>query len=143
MSHMPGMHSAAHEGGFAFGEPGTADKANREVRITMKDIAFEPQSLTVKVGETIRFVVTNTGAVEHDFTLGDAATQAAHRKEMAEMFEKGGEMHHEADPNAITVKSGQTAELTWRFTKAGKLEFDCNIPGHCEAGMTGVIAVTP
>ena len=45
------------------------------------------------------------------------------------------------DPNAIVVKPGETKELTWRFTRAGKLEFDCNVPGHYEADMAGTISL--
>jgi uncharacterized cupredoxin-like copper-binding protein len=144
---MPGMdmpqthHGAPGGEKFAFGEKGVRAKVDRTVKIIMKDISFAPTALEVKVGETIRFVVTNQGELDHDFTLGDAQTQTAHRKEMADMLEKGGELHGDNDANAITVKPGRTRDLIWKFTRAGNLEFDCNIPGHYEAGMTGVIAV--
>lgn len=139
MQAMEGMHPAAE---FSFGAPADAAKADRVVTIVMHDLSFEPNALTVKAGETIRFVVTNKSEIVHDFTLGDAATQAAHRKEMAEMFEKSAKVHHQDDPNAIMVEPGQTGEVTWRFTRAGSLEFDCNVPGHYEAGMRGAITVT-
>ena len=45
------------------------------------------------------------------------------------------------DPNGITVKPGQTQDLTWTFGRAQQLEFDCNIPGHYESGMKGTIIV--
>jgi uncharacterized cupredoxin-like copper-binding protein len=138
---MPGMqqgYAAAPK--FTFGEPGKSNKAARTVTIAMTDGTFEPSALEVKVGETIRFVVTNTGELDHDFTLGDAATEKAHRAEMAEMAEKGGEMQHD-DPNAVVVKPGETKALTWKFTRAGRLEFDCDVPGHYEAGMAGTISV--
>lgn len=138
--HTEGMHRS---GEFTFGEPGNPAKADRVVNITMSDLSFQPDALTVKAGETIRFVLTNKSGIEHDFTLGDAATQRQHRKEMAEMFKNGGAMHHHDDPNAVMVKPGETAELTWRFTRSGDLEFDCNVPGHSEAGMKGAIAVIP
>jgi uncharacterized cupredoxin-like copper-binding protein len=91
--------------------------------------------------ETIRFVVTNKSKLDHDFTIGDPATQTAHRSEMAEAIRKGEGMAHGEDPNAMLVKAGQKRELIWKFTRAGKLEFDCNVPGHYEAGMRGTIAV--
>jgi uncharacterized cupredoxin-like copper-binding protein len=139
---MPGMqqgHAAAQK--YAFGEPGKSNKAARTVKIAMTDGTFEPAALEVKAGETIRFLVTDTGKLDHDFTLGDAATQQAHRAEMAEVAEERGEMQHD-DPNAVMVKPGQTKALTWKFTRTGRLEFDCNVPGHYEAGMAGTISVT-
>jgi len=142
MTNMPAMSHADHAGRFTFGEPGKASKVDRVVEITMRDISFEPSSLKVKAGQTVRFVVTNKSEIEHELALGDAATQIAHRKEMAEMAEHGGAMHH-GDPNAVSVEPGKTAELIWRFTRAGNVEFDCNVPGHYEAGMKGVIVVRP
>jgi uncharacterized cupredoxin-like copper-binding protein len=138
---MPGMqqgHAAGQK--FAFGEPGQPGKATRTVKIAALDGRFEPAALEVKLGETIRFVVTNKGQLDHDFTLGDTATQKAHRAEMAAMAAEGGNMQHH-DANAVYVKPAETRELTWRFTRAGRLEFDCNVPGHYEAGMAGTISV--
>jgi uncharacterized cupredoxin-like copper-binding protein len=139
---MPGMqHEQTTSKKFAFGEPGKSSKANRTVTIVMTDDRFEPAMLKVRIGETIRFILKNTSALDHDFTLGDAATQKAHREEMAAMATEGGEMQHMDDPNAVYVKAGETGELTWKFTRAGRLEFDCNVPGHYEAGMAGTISV--
>ena len=134
-------HGPAVSDKFVFGEPAKSGKVARTARIIMTDGSFEPGSLEVKVGETIRFVVTNKGEIDHDFTIGDAATQTAHRAEMVEMAEKGSEMHTADDPNAIFVKAGRTGTLIWKFTHAGSFEFDCNVPGHYEAGMTGVLSV--
>jgi uncharacterized cupredoxin-like copper-binding protein len=140
----PGEEHDHHAGGveskFSFGEPGVLSKVGRVVAIVMRETSFEPNALDVKAGETIRFVVTNKSAIDHDFTLGDAATQSAHRKEMAEAVESGG-AHHHHEANAITVKASETRQLIWTFTKPGRVEFDCNVPGHFEAGMGGVILV--
>ncbi len=137
----------AHDHAFSFGMPSDSGKAARIVKIAMLDLSFQPASVTVKAGETVRFVVTNTSSVDHDFTLGDAKVQADHRAEMAEMAKMGGDMAamHASmggdDPNAVFVKAGETKELTWTFGKAMHLEFACNIPGHYEAGMRGTITV--
>jgi uncharacterized cupredoxin-like copper-binding protein len=85
-------------------------------------------------------VITNTSSVDHEFTLGDAATEAEHRQEMLDMMARGEGMEHD-DPNAITVKAGQSRELTWKFGQGGQVEYDCNIPGHYESGMSGIITV--
>ena len=139
---MPGMNRPAAGGQhFAFGEPGNPSQVDRVISISMAEMSFDPNLLDVKIGETIRFAVTNRSEVDHDFTIGDAVTQLAHHKEMLEAMDKGGEMHHGGDPNAISVEAGRTQELIWKFTRAGRFEFDCNVPGHFEVGMKGVIAV--
>ena len=44
----------------------------REVSVTMTDeLRFEPDALTVAAGETVRFVVHNAGASDHEFLIGD------------------------------------------------------------------------
>ena len=46
------------------------------------------------------------------------------------------------DPNSVLLEPGESKELVWTFTKAGSLEFACNLPGHYEVGMMGKIVVT-
>jgi uncharacterized cupredoxin-like copper-binding protein len=125
---------------FAFGAPARSKYATRTVRITVKDASFEPAALTLHAGEIVRFVVTNASGLDHEFVLGDAATQKAHRAEMASMAAAGEAMDHD-DPNAVAVAPKQTATLTWKFARPGVVEYDCDIPGHYEAGMKGVIKV--
>ena len=124
---------------YAFGEPGKSAKVDRTIAITMRDLSFDPSSVAAKRGETIRFVVVNASPIDHDFTIGDAKTEAEHRGEMAEMIAMG--MTHGDEANAIMLKPGQRKGLVWKFSKPGKLEFDCNIPGHAESGMRGTIDV--
>jgi uncharacterized cupredoxin-like copper-binding protein len=130
----------AHAVHFPFGSPAPAAQAKRTVKIVITDVTFEPALVVVHPSETVRFVVTNTSGIDHEFTLGDTQIQQAHRKEMSEMAARGEDMAHD-DPNAITVRPGLTRTLTWRFGPAAKLEFDCNIPGHYEAGMKGTVVV--
>ena len=79
-------------------------------------------------------------SVDHDFTIGDAATQAAHRQAMAAGHDHAHAGHHGA-ANAVMVMAGEQAELTWTFDHPGVVEFDCNVPGHFEAGMSGQVTV--
>ncbi len=141
MDAMPGIADASHAEKLTVGEPGSRTKVDRTIAITMRELSFEPNSLGVRLNETIRFVITNKSEVDHEFILGDVEAQTAHRKEMIEMAKKGQDMHDGDDPNAVAVKGGQTRELIWKFTRAGRFEFDCNVPGHFEAGMTGAINV--
>ena len=97
---------------------------------------FTPSSIKVKRGETIKFVLTNTGQMKHEMVLGTIKEL----KEHAALMLKFPDMEH-ADPNMVTVEPGKTGELVWRFTKAGTFDFACLQPGHFEAGMVGKVAV--
>jgi plastocyanin len=95
----------------------------RELHVRMREI-----------GKTV--VVRNAGSVAHEFTLGDEAGNAAHAKMMASMPD----MKRNA-PNAVTIEPGKTAEIIWRFSKPGRFEFACLIPGHYGSGMHGAVTV--
>lgn len=126
---------------FSFGEPAEAANADRIVEITANDdFSFDPDEITVSVGEVITFRVVNSGALIHDFTLGDEATQEEHEEEMAEMAESGEMMTHD-EPNAMTIDPAETNELTWHFTEAGSVLIGCHQVGHYDSGMRATITV--
>lgn len=104
--------------------------AGRTVDVEMRDIAYSPTSIDVRVGETVRFNFKNTGQVEHDAFIGDATAQDAHEKEMRE-----GHGEHGKEANAVSVKPGKSASLTHTFDKAGQLLIGCHEPGHYTGGM--------
>ena len=126
---------------YLFGEPGDFALLTRTVRITMRDMRFSPDHVAVKQGESIRFIVTNLDDADHDFTLGDEMTQQEHRKEMAEMTDIAAAHANHSDAHAIFVPAGKTRVLIWTFSVPGSFEFDCNMPGHYEAGMRGDVSV--
>ena len=131
-----GEHGDAFAG-HPVGEPGKAAQVSRTVSIDMSDaMRFSPASITAKPGQTVRFVVKNSGRVNHELVLGTDAELKAH----AELMVKTPEMEH-ADPGMVTVAPGKTGELLWRFTQSGKVHFACLQPGHYEAGMKGQVSV--
>lgn len=135
-------HGAGHEQpreGHAstIGKPGKAQNVRRTVTVDMTDdMRFTPATVSFKRGETVRFVVKNSGKIKHEMVLGSASEL----KEHGEMMRKMPEMAH-ADKNAVQVEPGKTGELVWQFSKAGTFDFACLQPGHFEAGMKGKIAV--
>ena len=137
---MP-MDDHHHGTEFAFGQPAVAAEADRVIEIVTDDVLrFEPDAFEVALGETVAFRVTNDGLAAHDFTLGDTATQEEHAVMMAEM---GTAMMTMPDaPNAFVLQVGETKELTWRFTVAGKVLIGCHQPGHYQAGMVAAITVS-
>lgn len=154
----PGRH-------FEFGRPASAAEASRSIEVVMGDMTFNPRELDIKTGETVRFVLINKGQLLHEFNLGDVTMHAEHQQEMLKMQQSGqltptamapamdhgsmthGSMGHDQagmrhdDPNSVLVEPGKTAELTWTFSQATRLEFACNIPGHYQAGMKGGLTV--
>ncbi len=91
----------------------------------------------MKRGETIRFVVKNSGQLKHEFVLGTEKELKAHY----EVMKKFPEMEH-ADPNMVTVAAGKTGEVIWQFTQWGTVDFACLQPGHYDAGMKGAVEVS-
>lgn len=127
-----------HTEEFSFGEPAEAAEADRVVEIMARDdFTFDPATIEVTAGETVTFRVTNTGAIPHDFTLGDSEMQAEHEAEMAEMG--AGMMHDE--PNVFSLEAGETKEMTWHLTEAGEIIFGCHQTGHYAAGMLGTLVI--
>lgn len=150
-----GTHGDEHAGASPIGMPGTAAGATRTVEITMSDNYFEPETVSVKQGETVRFVVKNTGEFVHEFNIGTAAMHANHQEEMMMMVEHGaleadkinhqmmkmdmggGKMMEHNDPNSVLLEPGKSGEVIWTFSKTNDIEFACNVPGHYDAGMMG------
>ena len=129
-------HSGGHEDA-AIGKPGIAAKVSRTIKVDMTDaMRFSASNIAVKMGETIRFVASNSGKVKHEMVLGSEKEL----KEHYEVMKKNPEMEH-ADANMVTVASGETGEIIWQFTKAGKVDFACLQPGHYDAGMKGFVTV--
>jgi uncharacterized cupredoxin-like copper-binding protein len=136
-----GDHAGGHghdEGGeTAIGKPGVAARVNRTIAIEMSDrMRFTPSDLAVEKGETVRFIVKNTGRLKHELSLGTQEELLEHLEQMR----KFPDMEHD-EPSKITLGPGRQGEIVWHFTKAGVVDFACLIPGHYEAGMKGTINV--
>lgn len=133
-----GTHAGGHdEHASTIGQPGNPAKVKRTITVDMNDMMrFSPESVTVKRGETVKFIVKNSGKIKHEMVLGSMKEL----KEHAEMMRKMPEMEH-ADENMVTVDSGKSGEIIWQFSKAGTFDFACLQPGHFEAGMKGQVVV--
>ncbi|MEQ1773507.1 MAG: cupredoxin family protein [Burkholderiales bacterium] len=120
-----------------FGKAGDLKRITRTVTITMSDaMRYTPDSLTVKRGETIRFVVKNNGKIMHELVIGAMNDL----KEHAALMKKFPAMEHD-EPYMAHVAPGKSEIIVWQFTKPGEFYFGCLILGHFEAGMIGKITV--
>jgi uncharacterized cupredoxin-like copper-binding protein len=121
----------------SFGIEGDPARVSRSIEVKMNDqMRFEPSVITVKQGETIRFVHRNLGRVLHEMVIGTRADLEEH----AALMRKFPEMEHD-EPYMAHVGPGKRGQIVWQFNRAGDFEFACLIPGHFEAGMRGTIKV--
>jgi uncharacterized cupredoxin-like copper-binding protein len=97
---------------------------------------FHPSVLQVKRGETVRFVVANSGKVLHEMVIGTLAELQEH----AALMQKFPDMEHD-EPYMAHVKPGATQQIVWQFNRSGKFNYACLVAGHFEAGMVGKVIV--
>src|SRR5512145_579848 len=62
-----------------FGRTGDPKKAARTVRVDMSDrMRFTPDAIEVKQGDTVRFIVKNSGKTMHELVIGTMKELKAH-----------------------------------------------------------------
>ncbi len=95
-------------------EPAQAPTAGaREIAIAASNYKFEPATITVTAGETVRFVITGSGAL-HTFTIDELGID-------------------------ISVTAGQTVTKEYTITETGTFELYCR--PHRGLGMVGTVNV--
>ncbi len=120
----------------ACGSGGAEPKQTQEIRITLAGSRFVPDTVSVKVGTRVTFVVVNDDAVEHEMVIGDESVQAEHEA----TAQHGG--HSGGGPGQVRVPAKSTKRMSFTFTKAGTLIYGCHLSGHYAAGMKGTVTVT-
>ena len=124
-----------------YGKPVEPARAERTIEIDMSDaMRFTPAEITLKRGESIRFVVRNSGQVMHEMVLGTMKELKDHAETMKKHAAMGHAMEHD-EPSTAHVQPGKTGEIGWRFTRAGTFYYGCLVPGHFDAGMIGKVIV--
>jgi uncharacterized cupredoxin-like copper-binding protein len=119
--------------GLAVVLPACGDAGTREVHITVRHSSFDPGSIDVPAGGTVRFVIENTDPIAHEFILGDQSVQDRH--------ETGTHSSHGSVPGEVSVPAGETATTTYTFGGPGTLIFGCHLPQHFAYGMRGEVRV--
>lgn len=135
----PNPATAVEKEQMPWGIAGDPAAVKRTIEVRMLDkMRYEPSAIRVKQGETIKLVMTNTGAVLHELVLGTKKELEAH----AATMRKFPNMEHSA-PYMAHVPPGKTGDIVWNFNRAGEFDFACLVAGHYEAGMIGKITVAP
>jgi plastocyanin len=90
-----------------------------EITVATTEFKFNPDTITVKVGDHVKVTLDNTkGTLKHTMKQPDLNIDAA-------------------------VEAGQKSTFEFTATKAGTFDFTCDVPGHKDAGMVGKIVVQP
>ena len=120
-----------------WGIAGDAKAVTRTITFNMADnMRFTPDRIDVKQGDTIKFVIKNTGKVMHEMVIGTKKELDEH----AALMVKFPGMEHD-EPYMAHVGPGKSSQMIWTFNKAGNFDFACLIAGHYQAGMVGKINV--
>ena len=125
----------------SFGRTGDPQKVSRTIVFDMTDdMRFNPNHITVRRGDTLRFRAVNRGKVMHELVIGTEPELIEH----AELMKKHPTMEHD-QPYMAHVPPGKTGEIVWQFTQPGTFRFACLMPGHTwnelQKGMVGTIVV--
>ena len=139
MDHSGGHHDGMEHGASMVGKVGLAENVTKVIKVEATDqMRFIYEPFEAKAGETIKFIVTNTGKIKHEFAVGTKDEHTAHGKMMMAMPN----MKHGASSGMISIEPGKTETLIWEFSKAIPAQIACNVPGHYQAGMHSDIKIT-
>jgi len=101
----------------AWAGAGEAAKADETVTIVAKEFAFEPSRVKIELGQTVKIRLENEGVLAHNLTLEDAVKRTE------------------------TIQRGKKDAFVFTAEEPGEYRFHCAVPGHREAGMSGVLVV--
>ena len=108
-----------------------------EVQVTLSDFKIELSRTEFVTGTRYRFVVTNDGAVNHEFMITPPMMGGMSMEKMHEMALRAIE---EEELLLGTTKS--TEHVISEPAAAGNYESACHVEGHNEAGMHFPIVIT-
>ena len=95
----------------------TGTSGAEAIEVEVGDLYIEPANLSAPAGVPLTFEVTNAGATQHNFAI-------------------------EGGPGTEMIPPGETARLEVASLAAGEHRFICEVAGHAEGGMTGVLTVS-
>ena len=101
------LATAACGGGGALNPTTVPSALPTRIEVTLTDeMTMVPNPIVVPRSRLVTFVVTNVGALEHEFLVGDEATQQEHSKEMIGHQQSGASMLHDHF-NGVGLTPGQ------------------------------------
>jgi len=95
--------------------PGGENAAGAPIEVASYDIYFEPDGFTIPANTDVVVSLPNYGAALHNFAIDELGID-------------------------VDIQPGATEQVTIN-APAGEYEYSCNVPGHKQAGMVGVLTV--
>jgi uncharacterized cupredoxin-like copper-binding protein len=89
--------------------------------ITLGEFTIKPKGVTLRAGQPATLTLVNGGKVDHNLELDPKAIDT---------------------PLLAELKPGERTTVTFTPKAAGTFQYQCTIPGHAPAGMTGTITVS-
>jgi uncharacterized cupredoxin-like copper-binding protein len=112
-----------------------------ELSVT-EDARFTPDRIEVQLGETIRFVLDNPTASNHEMFIGLAEEQDRHHAEhMGVAASDQAAVSHFGYGTFLPAYGDAVIEYT--FSQAGEVLIGCHLPGHYEGGHVATVVVSP
>lgn len=114
----------------------------RVVELTITaDARFSPDRIAVKTGETIRFVVDNPTAANHELFIGSAAEQTMHHAAHLGLppAEQANVSHF---GYGIFLPAYGDGVIEYHFSTPGEVLLGCHLPGHYEGGHVATVIVS-
>ncbi len=113
----------------------------RVIDITIDGYHFVPDHFTVRVGESVRFRITNPDTIGHELYLGTIEEQADRRIAGVPTPSEESAVTHFGYGIYLPARSG--GEFSYMFSSENDLLIGCHLPGHWEEGMVATIDVEP
>jgi uncharacterized cupredoxin-like copper-binding protein len=123
----------------------------RVIEVEMTEFAFAADSFEFSPGETVEFLLTNSGVVEHEFRLSNQVRVDEHLagghddhddsamtdEEIAATEDADDDHADEADDVFVVLDAGETGTLVFTFPDNDHdyTGVVCLLPGHYETGM--------
>lgn len=116
-------------------------EADREITVVMTEFAYEPEVIRAKVGERVRLVIDNRGAVLHDLTTEDFDGEVQTTGGVEQHESSAGDHHGDGNAFHAAVNGGETAELVFEAHEPGEYTLFCSVPGHLQLGMAMTLII--
>jgi nitrite reductase (NO-forming) len=113
---MGSMHARMHGYESGGGVAPSPSPGAQEVTVVARDFSFSPSELRISAGGTVNLILANEDSLPHDITIPALGL-------------------------SLPAAPGTTASAALSAARPGTYEFFCSVPGHKEAGMTGVLRV--
>ena len=115
--------------------------ATRDIPVTISGMHFVPDHFEVRVGETIRFIVTNPTNLPHELFIGTMAEQLAHHAQVMNQPPPQQVQLMQHTGYGIYLEPNDSGQFIYHFSDAGQVMIGCHVPRHWEAGMLATITV--